>query len=366
MALSEEMKAERREILHTLICAQAGPGGEFDFGGRVLRNTVKKHGNIFEQYLKSGDAEGIFEKIESERHALTRDIIDSTDKVLDFKQVNNGKGTPGENVVIKADLYSRPILAAAVDPVREMDRNSRIRWGEALHKAGSDYGSGLYAEECHPGAHDLVSGHSAEAIAKGIYNQAQQYKQEHISQYSTDPMQWEFSRAIDRAGSNLAAYCSDQWMQHNATEIQPGHGKYVLKRGPEEEWNWGGASSDFDDKNLSDAMREAAGLEYIGEKVENTYRRIDDGPDKQDYSVDEGENPRISVNDGPTVGSLDLKKHVRGFIKDTGKGFFGNMGANIVSNINELTEPRFKRQRSNPHDLGYDPFDKDGNDGFGF
>lgn len=357
MALSEEMNAERREILHTLICAQAGRGGEFDFGGRVLRNTVKKHGNIFEQYLKSGDAEGIFEKIESERHALTRDIIDSTDKVLDFKQVNNGKGTPGENVVIKADLYSRPILAAAVDPARETDRNSRIRWAEALGKAGSDYGSGLYAEECHPGAHDLVSGHSAEAIAKGIYKQAQQYKQEHISQYSTDPMQWEFSRAIDRAGSNLAAYCSEQWIQHNATEIQPGHGKYVLKRGPEEEWNWGGASSDFDDKNLSDAMREAAGLEYMGEKVENTYRRADGGNAHQDYSVDEGENPRISVNDGPTIGSFDLRKQVRSFVKDTSKGFFGGTKENVVNNFNAFTEPRGKKGPE-PGDLGYDPFDK--------
>lgn len=358
MALSEEMKDERREIMHTLICAQAGRGGEFEFGGRVFNNAVKKHGNIFEQYLKSGDAEGIFDKIEAERHALTRDIIDSTDKVLDFKQVNNGKGTPGENVVIKADLYSRPILAAAVDPAREMDRNSRIRWAEALGKTGSNYGSGLYVEECHPGAHDLVSGHSAEAIAKGIYNQAQQYKQEHISQYSTDPMQWEFSRAIDRAGSNLAAYCSEQWIQHNATEIQPGHGKYVLKRGPEEEWNWGGASSDFDDKNLSDAMREAAGLEYMGEKVENTYHFVDGGPGDEDYNLDENESPRVSVNDGPTVGSFDLKKRVRGFIKDTGEGFFGNMGDNIVSNINELTEPRFKRQSPKPGDLGYDPFDK--------
>ena len=356
MALSEDMKKERREIMHTLICAQAGPGGEFEFGGRVFNNAVKKHGNLFEQYLKSGDAESIFDKIESERHALTRDIIDSTDKVLDFKQVNNGKGTPGEDVVIKADLYSRPILAAAVDPARETDRNSRIRWAEALNKAGSDYGDGLYAEECHPGAHDLVSGHSAEAIAKGIYKQAQQYKQEHMSQYSTDPMRWEFSRAIDRAGSNLAAYCSDQWIQHNATEIQPGHGKYVLKRGPEEEWNWGGASSDFDDKNLSDAMREAAGLEYMGEKVENTYHFVDGGPGDEDYNLDENESPRVSVNDGPTVGSFDLKKRVRGFIKDTSEGFFGNMGDNIVSNINELTEPRFKRQSPKPGDLGYDPF----------
>lgn len=91
--------------------------------------------------------------------------------------------------------------------------------------------------------------------------------------------------------------------------------------------------------------------------VENTYRRVDDGPDKQDYSVDEGDNPRISINDGPTVGSLDLKKHVRGFIKDTSKGFFGNMGSNIVNNFNALTEPRGEKGPK-PGDLFYDPFDK--------
>lgn len=359
MALSDEMKRERRDIMHTLVCAPAG--NEFQFGSRVFNNVTKKHGNIFEQYLKSGDAEGIFAKIESERHALTRDIIDSTDKVLDFKKVNNGKGTPGENVVIKTDLYSRHILAAAVDPAREADRDSRIRWAEAMRKSDSSYGDGLYDEECHPGAHDLVSGHSAEAIAKGIYNQAQQYKQEHIGQFSTDPMQWEFSRAIDRAGSNLAAYCSQQWIENNATEIQPGHGKYVLKRGPEEEWNWGGASSDFDDKNLSDSMREAAGLDYIGNEVgglaENDYRRVDGGNAHQDYSVDEGESPRISVNDGPTIGSFDLRKQVRNFVKDTSKGFFGGTKENVVNNFNAFTEPRGKKGPE-PGDLFYDPFDK--------
>lgn len=361
MALSEEMKDERRALMHTMAAAPAGRGGEFEFGEQVIKNATKNHGNIFEQYLKSGDAEGIFEIIESERHALTRDVIDATDKVLDFKKVNNGKGTPGENVVVKTNLYSRPILAAAVDPARETDRDSRIRWTEALNKAGSDCGDGLYADECHPGAHDLVSGHSAEAMVKGIYKQTQQYKQEHIGQYSTDPMQWEFGRAIDRAGSNLAAYCSMQWLQNNATEIQPNHSKYVVKRGPEEEWNWGGASSDFDDKDLSDAMREAAGLDYIGNEVgglaENTYRRVDGGDAHQDYSVDEGENPRISVNDGPTIGSFDLRKQVRSFVEDTSKGFFGGTKENVVNNFNAFTEPRGEKSPK-PGDLGYDPFDK--------